>query len=511
MMSFGMGNIIAKLQSVRWVLAIAAASLALHLYAGRYYGYFIDELYNLSLARHLDWGFVDVAPLIAVIARFELAVFGDSLQAIRLLPAIASAVKIMLAAGIARELGGGRFAQALAALCCLAAPGFLALDHFLNVNSFEALVWTGLAWLLIRIVRTGDQGLWLWFGVLAGIGLETKHSVLLFGFSLIAGLMLTPARKHLASRWLLLGGAIALLLFLPNLLWNIQHHFPFVELQENIRRDGRNVSFNPLSFFGQEALAMLPASLPVWIAGLWFLFFDREGRRYAAIGWAFVIASILILAMNPRVYYLFPAFPMLFAAGGVAIEGWRVRWVRPVLCVLLIAMGALLAPTLVPLLPPETYIHYARATGLEQPRVENHELGPLPQLFADQFGWEEMASAVAQVYRSLPADVRARTAIFGQNYGQAGAVNVLGRKYGLPEAISGHQNFFLWGPRGYTGESMIVMGDRQQRLESLFAKVEKRARVAHPYAMPYEHIDIFYCEGMKTPLAELWPKLKSWH
>jgi hypothetical protein len=185
--------------------------------------------------------------------------------------------------------------------------------------------------------------------------------------------------------------------------------------------------------------------------------------------------------------------------------------VRPVLCVLLIAMGALLAPTLLPLLPPETYIRYASATGLEQPRVENHQLGPLPQLFADQFGWEEMAAAVAHVYWSLPPELRGRTAIFGQNYGQAGAVNVLGRKYRLPEAISGHQNFFLWGPRGYTGESMIVMGDRRERLESLFARVEFRVRVAHPYAMPYEHIDIFYCQGMKTPLAELWPKLKSWH
>ena len=502
---------ISKLQPptlARPVLWIAAFALALHLYADRYYGYFVDELYNLSLARHLDWGYVDVAPMIAVISRFELAAFGDSLSAIRLLPALAAAVKVLLAAGIARELGGGRFAQSLAALCCLTAPGFLALDHFLNVNSFEAIVWIGLAWLLVRMVRTGNDKLWIWFGVLSGIGLETKHSVLLFGFALVVGLALSPARKLLASRWLLVGGAIALVLFLPNLLWNIQHRFPFVELQQNIRRDGRNVSFNPLSFFGQEALAMLPASLPVWLAGLWYLW---AHRRYAALAWGFAIASVLILAMNPRIYYLFPAFPMLFAAGGVAVERWRVRWVRPLLCVLLVAMGALLAPTLLPLLPPETYIRYARATGLEQPRVENHRLGPLPQLFADQFGWEDMAVAVARVYRSLPPEVQARTAIFGQNYGQAGAINLFARKYGLPEAISGHQNFYLWGPRGYTGESMIVMGDRQEVLESEFDHVEKRAHVAHPYAMPYQHIDIFYCRGMKRPLPEIWPSLKSWH
>jgi 4-amino-4-deoxy-L-arabinose transferase-like glycosyltransferase len=375
-MSFGMGNMISKLQPLRLgtaALLIAAFNFALHLYAGRYYGYFVDELYNLSLARHLDWGYVDVAPMIALLTRVEVATFGDSLSAIRLLPAMAGAVKILLTAGLTHELGGGRFAQALAALCCLTAPGFLALDHFLNVNSFEALVWIGLAWLLVRIIRTGNSKLWLWFGVLAGVGLETKHSVLLFGFALVAGLAISPARRRLASPWLLVGGVIAFLLFLPNLLWNIQHHFPFLELQENIRRDGRNVAFNPLSFFGQETLAMLPATLPVWLAGLWYLLFHRDGRHYAALAWAFIIASALILTMNPRVYYLFPAFPMLFAAGSVAIERWRVRWIRPVLCVLLVAMGALIAPTMLPVLSPETYIRYVHATGLEQPRVENHD------------------------------------------------------------------------------------------------------------------------------------------
>lgn len=504
---------ISKLQAARLAgaaILIAGIKLALHLYADHNYGYFVDELYNLSLARHLDWGYVDVAPMIAVIGRFEVAVLGDSLQAIRLLPALAGALKVLLTAMIARELGGGRFAQALAALCFLAAPGLLAMDHFLNVNSFEAVVWIGLALLLARMIRGGDEKLWLWFGLLSGVGLETKHSVLMFGFALVAGLALSPARRLLASRWLLLGGAIAFLLFVPNLLWNIHYHFPFLELQENIRRDGRNVAFTPFSFFAQEGLAMLPASVPVWLAGLWYLFFHREGRRYAALGWAFLIASALILALNPRIYYLFPAFPMLFAAGAVAIEQWRAKWVRWVLCVLIVALGALLAPTMIPLLPPETYIAYARATGLQQPRIENHRLGPLPQLFADQFGWEEMAAATARVYDSLPPDVRARTAIFGQNYGQAGAINVYGRKYGLPEAISGHQNFYLWGPRGYTGESMIVLGDNRATLEREFDHVEWRAHVAHPYAMPYEHIDIFYCRGMKWPLAQVWPKIKKW-
>lgn len=493
------------------VAALAAFKLILHLYAGRYYGYFVDELYNLALARHLAWGYVDVAPMIALIGHIEVGLFGSSLSAIRLAPALAGAALVLLAGAIARELGGSRFAQGLAALCVLVAPGILALDHFLNVNAFEPLCWMGCAFVLIRIVNTGNERLWLWFGVLAGLGLETKHSMLIFGFALVAGLVLTPQRKHLFNRWLVLAGLLAFVLFLPNLLWNIQHHFPFLELQENIRRDNRNVSLSLGSFFGQEALAMLPLSAPIWIAGLGWLL----RGRYRALALAWGIAAAIIFAMNPRVYYLFPAFPMLFAAGSVQFETWlsrpRLAWIKPVYCALMVLMGTLLAPTVLPLLPPETYIRYVRATHLQPPPIENARLGPLPQLFADQFGWEDMAAAVARVYYTLPADIRARTAIFGQNYGQAGAIDLFGPKYGLPPAISGHQNYFLWGPRGATGESMIVMGDRQPVLESKFARVQKMAHVAHPYAMPYEHIDIFYCQGFKLPLADAWPKLKNWH
>ena len=493
------------------VASLAALKLVLHIYAGRYYGYFVDELYNLALARHLAWGYVDVAPMIGLLGRVELALFGSSLSAIRLAPALAGAGLVLLTGAIARELGGRRFAQGFAALCVLLAPGILALDHFLNVNAFEPLCWMGCALVLIRIVNSGDERLWLWFGLIAGIGLETKHSMLIFGFALVAGLALAPQRKHLFNRWLCLAGVLAFLLFLPNLLWNIQQHFPFLELQENIRRDGRNVSLTLGSFFGQEILAMLPLSAPVWIAGLWWLL----RSRYRALAFAWGIATVIIFGMNPRVYYLFPAFPMLFAAGSVQFESWLERpklgWIKPAYCVLTVLMGLLIMPTLLPVLPPESYIRYVELTHLQQPRIENARLGPLPQLFADQFGWEDMAAAVARIYDSLPADIRPRTAIFGQNYGQAGAIDLFGPKYGLPAAISGHQNYFLWGPRGYTGESVIVMAGDRRDLERKFDSVQRVAHVGHPYAMPYEHIEIFYCRGLKGRLADAWPQVKNWH
>jgi 4-amino-4-deoxy-L-arabinose transferase-like glycosyltransferase len=494
------------------VLAIAAAKLLVHLYAGRSYGYFVDELYYLACSDHLAWGYVDQPPLIALIAKLARTLFGESLAAIRFLPAVAGAALVLLAGAMARELGGQRFAQGLAALCVLLAPGLLALDGFLSMNAFEPLFWMGSAYLLIRIIKTGNQKLWIWIGVLAGLGLENKHSMVIFGAGIVIGLALTPERRVFRQPWIWIAAAIAGLLFLPNLIWNIQHHFPFLELQANIRRSGRNAALNPLAFFGEEALAMLPLAAPVWLAGLWY-FFSGNGRPFRALGWAWLFTASVIVFFNPRVYYLFPAFPLLFAAGAVQWEMRTARWKRARIwyACLMVALGVVLAPLTVAVLPVETYIRYSNALHLAPPRIENHRLGPLPQLYADQFGWDEMASTVGRIYNNLPLETRAKTAIFGQTYGQAGAIDFFGPKYGLPKAISGHQNYFLWGPRDYTGESVIVLGDRLEALLLLFDHVEKAGHVEHPYSMPYQHFDVFYCSGMKQPLNELWPRFKKWN
>jgi 4-amino-4-deoxy-L-arabinose transferase-like glycosyltransferase len=493
---------------------LAGCKLLIHLYAGRHYGYFVDELYYLACSRHLDWGYVDQPPLIAFLSWLGRAFLGDSLPAIRFLPAVAGAGEVAIAPFIARELGGKTFAQAIAALSVLLAPGILGANGFLSMNAFEPLLWMGCAWLVIRIAKTGNQKLWVWFGVLAGVGLENKYSMLIFGAGMVLGLALTPQRRSFASPWFWAAGAIAFVIFLPNLLWNIGQHFPFLELQANIRRSGRDVALGPLQFFGQEILSMHPLSFPIWLAGLWFFFFAKRGQSVRAIGWAWAFTAAVIVGLSPRVYYLFPAFPPLFAAGGVAWEDWMSAqpfWKKLAWPVCMAATGAVLAPLAIPVLPPEPYIRYTRALHLAQPAIETHRLGPLPQIFADQFGWEEMAASVAGVYNNLPPEVRAKTAIFGQNYGQAGAIDLFGPKYGLPPAISGHQSYFLWGYRDYTGESMIVLDDQRETLERLFNSVEKVARVEHPYSMPYEHFDVFYCRGLKMPMRELWPRVKNWN
>jgi 4-amino-4-deoxy-L-arabinose transferase-like glycosyltransferase len=496
------------------LLGIVVAKLLIHLYASRNYGYFIDELYYMACGDHLDWGYVDQPPIVALTAKVARSLLGDSVPAIRVFSTLVGAAKVLLAAVMARELGGNRFAQILAALAVLVAPGFLAIDNLLSMNSFEALLWTGCAYVFVCIVRTGKQMLWILFGLLAGIGLENKHSMLIWGAAIVAGLLLTPQREFFRSPWLWISGLLAFLIFLPNLLWNYQHHFPFIELQENIRRSGRNASLTPLSFFAQEILSMNPVTLPIWLAGLWFFFFSEAGKPFRVLGWAFVFTACIILALDPRVYYLYPAYPTLFAAGGIVCESWlarsRLKWIKLGYPILLVIVGALLAPFAIPVLPVETYLEYSKALRFQQPAIENWKLGPLPQLYADQFGWQEMVATVAKVYNGLPADVRAKTAIFAQNYGQAGAVDFFGHRYGLPKAISGHQNYFFWGPREFTGESVIVMQGREAQLAEGFATVAKVATVYHPYSMPSEHFDVFYCQGLRWPLREVWPKLKHW-
>jgi hypothetical protein len=246
---------------------------------------------------------------------------------------------------------------------------------------------------------------------------------------------------------------------------------------------------------------------------VWFFFATERGRRFRALGWAWVFVAVVIVVMSPRIYYLFPAFPLLFAGGGVVWETWLSTprtWLKLAYPVLIVVTGAILAPLAIPVLPPETYIRYTKAMHLAPPAIETHKLGPLPQIFADQFGWDEMTATVAGVYNGLPEDVRGQTAIFGQSYGQAGAIDLFGPKYGLPAAISGHQSYFLWGPRDYTGVSMIVIGGNPRDLDRQFTSVEKVAHIDHPYSMPYNHVNVYYCRGLKQPLAVFWPKVKTW-
>jgi hypothetical protein len=399
----------------------------------------------------------------------------------------------------------------------IAAPLYLGLDHLLTMNAFEPLFWMGCALIVLKILNGGDPRLWLLFGVVAGIGLENKHSTLLFGFSLFAGLLLTKQRRHFVQPWIWLGGVIALLLFLPNLLWEIHRHFPTVELLQNVQKSGRNTATSILGFFLAQILLMHPFAAPLWIAGVWRLLRDKGSSGIRVLGIAYVVLMILMLVFHGRIYYPAPIYPMLFAAGAVGFENWVERrawlWLKPAYITVLLVVAALLAPfCYFPMLTVNQYIAYSKFMHLAPPKIENQKEGALPQLYADQFGWKEMAEVVADAYFKLSSEDQKSCAIFGQNYGEAGAIDFFGAKMGLPNAISGHQSYYYWGPRGYTGSCIIVMGDTYESLAQKFESVEKVGTVYHPLSLPYRHFDLYLVRRLKGgTLEELWPRLKQWN
>ncbi len=377
-----------------------------------HYGYFRDALYYLACSEHLAWGYVDQPPLIVFIGWISRHTLGTSLPALMLWPALAGAGRIVLTAAFARELGAKKFGMGFAALLA-ATPGvWYVIDHQFAMNALEPLFWTGCAFAILRMIRTDNPKLWLVFGVISGLGLENKYSVAVFAFALLLGLLLTPQRKFLFTPWLFAGGGVALLMFLPNLLWNVQHHWPFLELMHNIRESGRDVVLSPGQFIVQQVLLMNPTSAAFWIRGVLFYFFARTAKEYRVFGWAFVITFVFFLLAHGKNYYSAPMYTIAFAGGALAVErflaGARFAG-RPALrtglqtaLVALVILGIFpMLPVVLPILPIETYLRYQEHLPIAIPRSEHgHEGTPLPQHYADEFGWEEMVAATAQVYHS---------------------------------------------------------------------------------------------------------------
>jgi 4-amino-4-deoxy-L-arabinose transferase-like glycosyltransferase len=497
-------------------LAIALAKLLLHCYFNNRYGYFRDEFDYLACGQHLAWGYVDQPPLIPFLARISRMVLGESLRSVRFLPALASSLLVVQTAVLARELGGRRFALLLSAVTILIAPQYLSNGSLLGTNCLEPNLWMGCAYFAILAIKRAEPRYWLGFGVIAGLGLEEKYSIAVFGFGIVVGLLLTPQRRVFVNKWIWLGGLAALLVFLPNLLWNVHNHWPFVELMRNIKAEGRDVVLPPLQFFFQQTLLVHPVTAPIWLAGLGALLFSERLRPYRALGWSYLISYTVFFVLHGKNYYLSPIYPLLLAAGAVVIEAYLGRsrqvWLKPALVTVLLAAGAYFAPIVVPVLSPDAFLSYMHYLPMKVPHMEHaHAAALLPQWYADQFGWREIAEETAQAWNRIPPEQRSDCAIFAQDYGQAGAIDFFGPRYGLPPALSGHQTYFLWGPRGYSGNCMIVVGDRQEKLEKLFEHVGFVGESAdNPYALERQ-IPVFICKGAKFgSLRQLWPELKKW-
>ncbi len=527
----GIGECGSLRQALRLAACFAAVKILLHvvcnLLAERAgYGLFRDELYYIVCGRHLAWGYLDQPPLVAVQARVAELLFGlHSLPLFRLLPSIAAGLAVGLTGLLAWAMGGRRLAQSLAMLGVLCSPILLGVGGNLSMNVWEPVFWVGIAVLLAILLRGRAAGqrdwqppaaaLWLEIGALAGLGLENKWNIAFFLGTMLAGLALSPQRGLLRSRWVLVGTAVALLLAAPNLLWEMHRGWPTLVWLQNDAVGDKNIHLGPVAFLANQVQVENPVGLLLWGAGWAWLLFGKAAKRFRAFGLMFSLYLPMMIGMHAKDYYLAPAFPILLAAGGVAWDGWLTRsWQRRVLApgyaVLLLLMAALALPLALPVLPPEQYVAYTRWLGRKTAETQTFDHAALPQYFADMRGWKQKADALAGAYWALPPEQRARAVIYTTNYGGASAVNVY--RPDVPAAISGHQNFWFWGPRGHTGEVMVIYGDSRATDEREFRSVREVPWKPDPWTEPYEQRPIYVCEQPRGwTLEQVWPKLKEWY
>jgi hypothetical protein len=512
--------------AIRLALVFSTIKLVLHIATTMWeahigWGYFRDEFYYLVCGRHLAWGYVDHGPMVAVQARLAEMLFGHSLVGIRILSAFGGATRVFLTGLLAWSLGGRRPAQALAMICVLVAPQYLGTDSFLSMNSFESLFWMTCVLALIQLERGRSESLWwLIFGVSGGIGLLNKHSMVFFLVALLMGLLVTRQRGLLWSRWAMVGVGLLILIALPNLLWQIHYSWPTLEFLHNGEVQHKNVRLGPLPFIGKQIMNLQPATFLVWGAGLIWLLLSREAKRWRWLGITYLVFLVIMMALHAKDYYVAAIYPFLFAAGGIAWERGlahrrRVQQDRvfafPILEAVLLVMAVIIFPLTVPVMSPAAWVRYTNSLHISNAKdnTENRSSGPLPQFYADRFGWQEEVDEVTRIYHSLSPEDQRKVGIMCSNYGEAGAIDFLG--HGLPTAISGHNNYWLWGPNGATGEVMIVInGASLEDVSKSYDSVVIAGRMDNPYSMPYERRDIYLARGRKKNLSANWDKMKHY-
>ncbi|HZS95111.1 MAG TPA: glycosyltransferase family 39 protein, partial [Chloroflexota bacterium] len=463
--------------------------------------WFRDELYYIEAGKHLAGGYVDFPLGVAVLADVQRWLFGPSLTAIHVFSPIAGALIIVLTGLMAREMDGGLAAQRIAGLSALVAPAFIGADALLTMDAFDELWWTLAAFVLIRLLRLRQRAgedastarLWLLFGLVCGVGLLTKLTMLSFGLAVVVGLMASLARAEFRRPWPWIGGIIALLALVPYAIWNAQHGWPTLTFWQNYSH-GEDTP----TFLIQVVLLMQPLALPLWVAGLVYLLRNPDARPYRPLGWAFLFLAALFLAGHAKSYFLVPAFPALLAAGGIVVERRMTRRPRlhlgTIAAVALIVGGAALAPVVAPILPARTFA-----------KIMPNPIQPV----ADRFGWPQFVGTVTRVDRALPPDERQSATILAGNYGEASALDLLGK--GLPPVISPHNTYYFWTAGTVPRGTVIATDFDRSYLLQYFRSVRKVASVPSEYGIQNEEVGraVWVCRGLKVPWATAWRELRN--
>ncbi len=493
-------------------LVAALITFVVHLIANPHYGFFRDELYFIICGFHPQFGYVDQPPVVPLLSA-ATQVFGHSLVLLRAVPAAFAAAGVYTTCLLVTEYGGGAYAQVLAALVFLFTGVLMSFGMKVSTDEVGLWTWPLVALLVVRIVKGADVRLWLVVGVVAGVTIESKYSVLFFFAAMLGGLLLTPQRRILANTWFAGAVALALLIALPNALWQYHYGFPMLQLLE-AGQQGKNLIVGPLIYMLQEVVITGLLLAIVWIVGLvWLL---RE-PRFRFLGYAYVLLIAEMIVLHGKHYYPANVYPILIGAGAVAIEAGlrRAFAARVAVAAIVVAVGIPLAPFSLPILPEATFVAYSARVGafLHLSRstlaTERHrEESALPGDWADMHGWPELAATVERVYDALPPRERAQAVVVTQNYGEASAIAFFTPSVPV---ISGHNQYWLWGTRGFTGNVVIDFGGDCGAKAHLFANSRQAAAFSDPWAIGYENArPIMVCRGIRKPIAQVWSAVRNY-
>jgi 4-amino-4-deoxy-L-arabinose transferase-like glycosyltransferase len=487
------------------LLLVAAARMVLHIATNGQYGFHRDELQTLDDARHLDWGFVAYPPITPLIGRLELILFGTSLVGFRVFSAIAVSMIMVLAGLIAKELGGNRHVQVLAAVAAGISPVSLIQGAVFQYVSFDYLWGVAATYFLIRLLKSDDPSCWVPIGAALGIGMETRYTIGFLALGIAGAVLFTSARHFLRSGWLWAGVAVSLLVFLPNLIWQMQHHFISLEylsyLHARDLRQGRYGGF----FREQLWVCVNLATAPLTLLGLWFYFVRREGRRYRLLGWTFLVTFVLFAAAGARSYYTAPLYPMLIAGGSVLFGDMlgrsRPAWSRLAYGLQWTAIligGAAFVLLVMPVAPI--------GSGVWKITSKVHDQ------FREEIGWPDLARSVAAVYRSLSSEEREHAGILTGNYGEAGALNLYGPALGLPHAMGLTNSFWYRGYDPRLPQTVILAGYDLDEGRQLFGRCVVAARNTNSFGVENEesrdHPDILLCRNLRMPWSDYWERFR---
>lgn len=492
----------------RFAVIAGLVAFGFHLIANPHYGFFRDELYFIICGFHPQWGYVDQPPITPLLAAGS-QLFGHSLFLIRAVAAIFGGASVYVTCQLVIAFGGGRFALVLAAICGTLCPVLAAFAEKVGPDMVGLWLWPLAALYLVRMAKGGDLRQWIGAGVAIGFSAESKYSVLYFAVAILLALLVSPQRRLLYSKWFAAGAALAVVIALPNFIWQAVNGFPMLELLRNGQM-GKNVVLSPLEYVVAELLITNPLLALVWICGLIWTIASRQVRF---LGYGYILLIIMMIGSHAKHYYPGDVYPIFFAAGGVAIEVWtqRARYLRPVFATVAVLAGLILLPYVEPILPEQTFIAFNKAVG---PKIgqgvlvtEHQKQDWMTQDWADMHGWPQLAATVQNVYDSLSPSDRTQAVAVAQNYGEASAIAFFSH---VP-VISGHNQYYLWGTRGYSGKVIIDVGGDCGGSARLFRESKRAATFTAPYIMPYEDgRPIMLCRGIKKPLIEIWPSVKSY-